>query len=75
MTVEQIIGKVFNIAPKELNDLSSPDTLEGWDSMAHLILITEIEEHFKVNIAIADAVEMSSVGKIKAILRSYGADC
>jgi len=75
MTVEQIIGNVFNIEPENLNDSSSRDTVEEWDSMGHLIIILELEKQFNVNIAIADVMEMVSVGKIKAVLQSYGADC
>ena len=74
MTVEQIISKVFSTKLKELNDLSARETIEGWDSMGHLTLITEIEEQFKVNISIADALQMISVREIKTILRSYGAN-
>ncbi len=75
MTVEQIISKVFNIDLKQVNDLSSRDTIEGWDSMGHLTLITELEEQFRVSIAIADAVEMVEVRKIKTLLPSYGVKC
>jgi len=75
MTVEQIIGNVFNIEPEKLDDSSSRDTVEEWDSMGHLIIILELEKQFHVSIAIADVMEMVSVGKIKAVLQGYGADC
>ncbi len=75
MTVEQVIGKVFNIDPAELDDTSSPDTIAEWDSMGHLTLITGLEEQFQVSIAIADAMEMVNVRKIKDILRKYGVQC
>jgi len=75
MTVEQIIGNVFNIEPENLNDSSSRDTVEEWDSMGHLIIILELEKQFNVSIAIADVMEMVSVGKIKAVLQGYRAGC
>ena len=46
MTVESIIGEVFNLDPGNVTDLSSKDTLEEWDSMGHLSLITSLEEHY-----------------------------
>ena len=72
MRVEQVIGRVFKVDPDELNDSSSRDTIKGWDSMGHLTLILELEAEYKVSIAIADAMEMVSVGKIKQILGKYG---
>lgn len=72
MTVEELVGRVFKMNPQELNDASSPDIIEGWDSMGHLTLITELEEHFKVSIAIADAMEMTNIRKIKDVLKEYG---
>ena len=75
MTVEKIVGKVFNVDPDELDDSACRDTVKGWDSMGHLNLILELEAEFKVRIAIADAMEMVSVERIKRILRNYGARC
>jgi acyl carrier protein len=72
MTVEKIIGKVFKVDPEELDDSSCRDTIEGWDSMGHLTLILELEGEYKITIAIADAMEMVSVGKIKELISNYG---
>jgi acyl carrier protein len=73
MTVEQIIGKVFNIDSDNVNDHSSKETIEGWDAMGHLSLVMALEERFKINLSIADAIEMTSVKKIKDTLGKYGA--
>jgi len=72
MTVEAIVGKVFNLDPEDVTDGASKDTIAEWDSMGHLALITGLEGHFKVSLSIADAMEMTSVGKIKTILKEYG---
>ncbi len=72
MTVEEVVGKVFQIEPQELSDLSSRETIEQWDSMGHLTLISEIEAQFQINISIADTIEMVSVRRIKETLKHYG---
>jgi acyl carrier protein len=72
MTVEAVVGKVFNLDPEEVTDASSKDSIAEWDSMGHLSLITGLEEHFKISLSIADAMAMTSVGKIKTILKDYG---
>lgn len=73
MTVEELVGKVFRIDSHHFTDATSRDRIEQWDSMGHLSLITELEQHFHVSISIADAMEMASIGKIKEVLRKYGA--
>jgi len=73
MTVEEVIARVFKIDSRTLEDSSGRDAIEQWDSMGHLQLITELEQHFGVSLSIGDAMEMVSVGKVKEILRRYGA--
>lgn len=73
MTVEEVIARVFKIDSRTLVDGSGRDSIEQWDSMGHLQLITELEQHFGVSVSIGDAMEMVSVGKVKEILRRYGA--
>ena len=72
MSVEEVVARVFNLDPSEVTDQSSKDTIAEWDSMGHLSLVTGLEEEFKVSLAIADAMEMTSVQHIKKILKDYG---
>jgi acyl carrier protein len=72
MTIEEVVGKTFNVSPHDLSDASSRETIGGWDSMGHITLIMELEQTFKVSISIDDAMEMFTVGNIKDILNKYG---
>lgn len=72
VSVEEVVARVFNLDVSEVTDQSSKETLAQWDSMGNLSLITGLEEEFKVSIAIADAMEMTSVQHIKRILKDYG---
>ena len=72
MSVEEVVARIFSLDPSEVTDRSSKETIADWDSMGHLSLITGLEEEFKVSIAIADAMEMTSVQHIKRILKDYG---
>ena len=71
LSVEEVVARVFNLDASEVTDQSSRETLAEWDSMGHLSLITGLEEEFNVSIAIADAMEMTSVQHIKRILKDY----
>ena len=72
MSVEDVVARVFNLDVSEVTDQSSKETLVQWDSMGNLSLIASLEEEFNVSIAIADAMEMTSVQHIKRILKDYG---
>lgn len=72
MSVEEVVARVFNLDPSEVTDQSSKETIAEWDSMGHLSLVTGLEEEFKVSLAIADAMEMTSIQHIKKILKDYG---
>jgi acyl carrier protein len=75
MTVEEVFANVFQLDVLEVDDSLSRERIQQWDSMAHLTLITELERAFRVSISIADAIELTSVGRAKDILKRYGASC
>lgn len=53
------------------NELSYQSIVE-WDSISHMILISQIEEDFDVSLETDDVIEMSSVEKAKEILSKHG---
>ena len=46
----------------------------GWDSMAHMQLITEIESVFDVMLNTDEVISLSSFERAKEILRTHGVD-
>jgi acyl carrier protein len=77
MSTDQRIGKlfqdVFGIAASDCNDATSMETVEGWNSVNHLTLVFTLEETFNVQFSPEDISELTSVGRIKAILSQHGA--
>jgi acyl carrier protein len=71
-TVEDVVSRVFGVDPGSLDESSSPESVEGWDSMGHLNLVAALEHDFNVSIDIGDVMEMVSVRRIKDILLQYG---
>jgi acyl carrier protein len=45
--------------------------VEGWDSVAHLNLVAEIESKFDIMLATEDVIDLSSFPKAKEILGKY----
>lgn len=46
----------------------------GWDSMAHMQLISEIESVFDVMLDTDEVISMSSYQRAKEILKTHGKD-
>jgi acyl carrier protein len=74
LSIEEIVARVFGADVDRIDDASSPETVEGWDSMGHLNLVAALEHDFNVSIDITDVMEMVSVNKIRKVLLRYGAE-
>lgn len=72
ITVEEVVAQAFGVDPASIDASSSPETVEGWDSMGHLNLVGALEKRFNVSIDIGDVMEMVTVRRIKDVLRDYG---
>ena len=58
----------------DLNDDASPDNIESWDSFNGLVLVDELENHFKVKFTISEITNVKNVSDIKKYLTSHGVD-
>jgi acyl carrier protein len=58
--LKDICATIFEIDASIINNDSSPDNIESWDSMNHMNLILAIEEEFQLKILDDDAVELLS---------------
>lgn len=72
MRVEEIVAKILEIDPNEINDMTGPANTPVWDSFNGLLLVTELEKNFKVNFSIDEVVAVKNVRDIKAALRVHG---
>lgn len=70
--LKKILSKVLEADEKEINDDSSPDTIESWDSFNGLMLVTELENEFKVNFTMDEVINIVNVGDIKKALIKHG---
>jgi acyl carrier protein len=70
--LEDLVAQAFGVDPATIDESSTPETVEGWDSMGHLNLIAALEKRFNISIDIGDAMEMVSVQRIRTILSDYG---
>ena len=46
--IKKVMSDVLNIDVSLINNESSPDNIENWDSLKHMNLVIALEEEFKV---------------------------
>ena len=66
--LKELVSTVFEIKIDEIDDSTSPDTVEKWDSLQQLNLAMAIENEFKITLSPNDITEMLSYKLIKQIL-------
>ncbi len=69
--VNGIVAKVFSLTESEVSDQSSPETIETWDSFNGLVLVDELESHFKIKFTISEITDVKNVADIKRHLKNH----
>ena len=67
----QVFSEALGIEREGVVDDLQYNTIKQWDSTAHMVLVSELEAAFDVMLDTDDIIDMSSVGKAKAILGKY----
>ncbi len=69
MSREEVIAKVTNVFRDifddnnlTINDKTTANDIEGWDSLTHITLISTIAEEFGINFDMSDVVKFENVG-------------
>lgn len=67
--ISERLQKVFVLVLDEpVTAEDSKDTLEAWDSLAHINLILSIEKEYKVKFSLDESLKLVSVASIKETL-------
>jgi len=66
--VRQIVADTFNLPQSLVEPSSSPDTIEGWDSLRHLNLTLALEQKFDVQFTPEEIEQLLSVELIADLL-------
>ena len=68
----QVISNVFNVDVNRINDETSPENLEEWDSFNFYVLLDEIENEFDMKFDLDETLDIKKVGDIKKIFTKQG---
>ena len=67
-----LIAKVLNVPVSEINDESTPESIESWTSFNGYVLLYELETSFNVKFSIDEAMDVKNVADIKRCLNNHG---
>lgn len=70
--LRQLVAKALNIPVENVQESSSMENTDAWDSLAHMDVILSIEQHFAVNLEGDEIADMQSVAAIINILKTKG---
>ena len=62
--VQTIFRTVLKSESVVLTDETTADDVPGWDSLTHVVLISEIEKHFGIRFSIREMLSWKTVGKM-----------
>jgi acyl carrier protein len=60
--------RVFELDEIVLKDEMTANDVPGWDSLAHINLIMDIEEEFNVRFTVDDIADLKNVGEMIQLL-------
>ncbi len=72
--IKDIMGAVFEIDPSAINEASSQDTIENWDSIKHMSLVVALEEEFGIQLTDDQIADMQNYKLILLTLQEAGAN-
>ncbi len=68
--LKNIMANVFGIEVEEINEMTSVDNCEQWDSFQHMSLIVAIEEEFGLNLDDDEVLRMKDFASIIDVLET-----
>ena len=66
--LKNVFSVVFELDPNFINENSSPDNIDNWDSLKHMMLISALEEEFDIQFSDQEMLELLNYKLIKHIL-------
>ncbi len=66
------MSNVFGISEGAIDDTSSMDSIENWDSLRHMNLVLALEERFQITFTPEQTVEILNYALIKTVLKEHG---
>lgn len=66
--LNEVFRDVFDEESITVNDSTTADDIEGWDSLEHINLIAAVESEFGIKFSMGQVVTMKNVGEMADII-------
>lgn len=70
----EVFAKALGISKEKVVDSLEYNAISEWDSIGHMSLVNDFETAFDIILEVDDIINMSSVAKVKEILKKYEVD-
>jgi len=68
--VREIFSNVFEVDITEVDNIEY-QSVEAWDSIGHMMMISELESEFGISIEMDDVIVISKISECIDILKKY----
>ena len=65
LRIKNVMAAVFKTSVEQIQDDSSPETIESWDSLGHMNLVVALEEEFVIEFKDDEIVEILTFSAIQ----------
>jgi acyl carrier protein len=70
--VETLLAELLGVPEAAITDVTGRANLAEWTSLAHIQVVTAIEEEYRVTLSSREIAEAASVGQLRAVLLAKG---
>jgi acyl carrier protein len=67
-----LIAGTLGVPPADIGETSDMSTTKKWDSLRHVMLMTELETSYGIELTDEEMTEATSVAKIRDVLKGRG---
>jgi acyl carrier protein len=66
--LQEIFREVFKEPGLEINNEMNAHQVKNWDSITHLVMISKVEEIFKIKLKLKELIKLKNVGDLIQLL-------
>jgi acyl carrier protein len=63
-----IFRDILDLPDLTITRASNASNVEGWDSLAHVNLVTAIQQHYNIRFALGELEELKNVGEMADLI-------
>jgi acyl carrier protein len=68
---DAVVAEIFELEEGGVKDDLTPETVDLWDSLAQLRLVTTLEEEFGIRLSMDEIESIRSIGGLREIVRRH----